>query len=104
VALDRRAERRQQVVEVTISRAQHTLWMRSSDAALARKLVLPEGVAITKILPELPDATEAPRVFFLYPGGTIPPFGVSLINRRQVERLVQVDPMTGVAVMSRPQT
>ncbi|MGI8744581.1 MAG: pilus assembly FimT family protein [Bryobacteraceae bacterium] len=97
-----RAERRQQVVEVTISRPENTLWMRSSDAGFTRKLVMPEGVTITKILPELPEETEAPRVFMLYPGGTVPPFGVVLINRRHVERLVQVDPMTGVAVMTRP--
>jgi len=97
-----RAELRQQVVEVTISRPENTLWMRSSDAGFSRKFVLPKGVIITKIVPELPDEAEAPRVFMLYPGGTVPPFGVLLQNRRHVERLVQVDPMTGVAVMSRP--
>lgn len=98
------AERRQQVVEVIISRAENTLSMRSGHAAFARKFVLPDGVAIAKILPELPEEVEAPRVFMLYPGGTIPPFGVALVNRRNVERLVQVDPMTGVAVMTRPQS
>lgn len=96
------AERRRQVIEVTVSRSENMLRMRSADAAFTRKLVLPDGIAITRIFPELPDDVNLPRVFMLYPGGAVPPFGVALINRRQVERLVQVDPMTGVAVLSRP--
>jgi prepilin-type N-terminal cleavage/methylation domain-containing protein len=99
-----RSERRQQVVEVTISKAENTLSMRSSEATFTRKLSMPEGVTITRILPDLPDETDAPRVFILYPGGTVPPLGVWLVNRRHVDRVVQVDPMTGVAQISRPQS
>ena len=34
--------------------------------------------------------------FMLYPGGAPPRFGIPLINRRNVERIVRVDPITGV--------
>ena len=94
-----RAARGQQVVEVTISKAENKLFMRSSDAAFARTLSMPDGVSITRIVPELPEENDAPRIFMLYPGGTVPPVGVGLVNRRHVERLVEVDPMTGVAVL-----
>jgi len=36
------------------------------------------------------------RSFLLYPGGTVPPMGLQLINRRKVQRVVRVDPITGV--------
>ncbi len=98
-----RAERGQQVVEVTISRTENRLSMRSSDPRFTRALSMPDGVSITKILPELPEETDAPRIFMLYPGGTVPPVGVALMNRRHAERSVEVDPMTGVAILNRPQ-
>lgn len=94
-----RAERRQQVVEISISKSQNALWMRSTELGFFRKFELPDGVSITHILPELPappDAPDAPRIFMLYPGGAAPRFGVQLINRRNVERIVRVDPITGV--------
>lgn len=91
------AERRQQVVEVTISKADNTLSLRSSDPSFVKKLNLPDGVTISSVLPELPEGGEnAPRSFLLYPGGTVPGFGVVLVNRRHMQRLVRVDPMTGV--------
>ena len=94
-----RAARGQQVVEVTISKSENKLSMRSSDTTFARTLSTPDGVSITRVLPELPEENDAPRIFMLYPGGTVPPVGVALMNRRHVERLVEVDPMTGVAVL-----
>jgi prepilin-type N-terminal cleavage/methylation domain-containing protein len=96
-----RAERRQQVVEITISKPENTLSMRSTDPGFSRRLEIPEGVSITHVLPELPQNPDAPRSFFLYPGGTVPRFGVALINRRNVEKIVQVDPMTGVPQVQR---
>src|SRR5205085_6673635 len=62
-----RAERREQVVEVTISKSDNALTLRSSDPAFTRRFAMPEGVTITKIVPELLDETDAPRVFMLYP-------------------------------------
>ncbi len=96
-----RAERRQQVVEITISKSENALSMRSTEPGFSRKLELPTGVSITHVLPELPENPDAPRIFMLYPGGTAPRFGVQLINRRNVERIVRVDPITGVALVEK---
>jgi prepilin-type N-terminal cleavage/methylation domain-containing protein len=101
-----RSQRRQQVVEISILKAQNALEMRSTEAGFFRKLELPEGVAITRIFPDLispdlPGAAEGPRNFLLYPGGTVPRFGVQLINRKNVEKVVRVDPITGVPQVER---
>ena len=98
-----RAERRQQMVEITISKSTNALEMRSSVAEFQRKFALPDGVRITHILPEAEDGDPAaPRTFVLYPGGTVPGFGIELINRKNVERIVRVDPITGVPRVERP--
>ena len=91
-----RAERRQQVIEITISKADNSIEMQSSEPGFARRLQMPEGVSIVQVLPQLPENPDAARAFFLYPGGTVPPLGVQLINRRNVQRVVRVDPITGV--------
>ncbi len=98
-----RADRRQQVVEITISKTGNSIEMRSTDPGFLRKLEMPEGVSITHILPELPENPDAPRTFLLYPGGTVPRFGVQLITRRNVERIVRVDPITGVPRVEQPE-
>ena len=98
-----RAERRQQVVEVTVSKSENAIWMRSTEPGFLRRLEMPEGVLIAGVLPKLATDTELPRTFLLYPGGTVPQFGVQLINRRQVERVVRVDPMTGVPRVEAPE-
>jgi prepilin-type N-terminal cleavage/methylation domain-containing protein len=98
-----RAERRQQVVEITISKAENAISMRSTDPGFTRKLELPEGVLITHVLPDLPQNPDTPRSFLLYPGGTVPPFGVALVNRRNVERIVRVDAITGVPMVELPE-
>jgi len=91
-----RAERRQQMVEITISKGENSMEMRSSEPGFYRKMQMPDGVSIVQVLPQLPDNPELKRNFLLYPGGTVPPFGVQLINRRNVQRVVRVDPITGV--------
>jgi len=98
-----RAERRQQVVEVTVSKSENAIWMRSTEPGFLRRLEMPEGVLIAGVLPKLATDMELPRTFLLYPGGTVPQFGVQLINRRQVERVVRVDPMTGVPRVEAPE-
>ena len=50
-----RAERRQQMVEITISKADNSLEMRSSEPGFYRKLQMPEGVSIVQVLPQLPE-------------------------------------------------
>lgn len=98
-----RAQRRQQMVEITVSKPSNALEMRSTEAEFYRKLGMPDGVSITRVLPELPDNPDAPRTFDLYPGGTVPGFGIELINRKNVERIVRVDPITGVPKVERPE-
>jgi len=101
-----RAERRQQTVEITISKADNSLEMRSIEPGFYRKMQMPEGVSIVQVLPRLPeqpaDRPDAKRNFLLYPGGTVPPLGVQLINRRNVQRVVRVDPITGVPHVEAP--
>ncbi len=92
-----RAERRQQTVEVTVSKAERTIALRAADGSFAKRLDLPDGITITEILPPEPNADpDVPRTFFLYPGGTVPSIGVALLNRKGTQRIVHVDPMTGV--------
>ena len=98
-----RAERRQQLVEITVSKPDNALEMRSTEAEFYRKLSMPDGVTITHVLPELVDNPDAPRTFDLYPGGTVPGFGIEVINRKNVERIVRVDPITGVPRVERPE-
>ncbi len=92
-----RAERRQQAMEITIDKSENALYLRSAEPGFVRKLELPDGITIAKVLPDS-------RSFLLYPGGTVPRLGVLLVNRRNVERLVQVDPMTGVPQVTKPTT
>ena len=99
-----RAERRQQVVEITIFKARNMLEMRSSEPGFARTLVLPEGVSILAVLPQIPEQPDAPRSFLLYPGGTVPSFGVQMLNRRNAQRIVRVDPITGVPRTETPKS
>ena len=95
-----RAERRQQVVEIRISRPQNTLAMYSTERGFSRTFELPAGIAIARILPDLPDAPDV-RSFMLYPGGSVPRFGLQLVNRRNAARIVRVDPITGVPQVER---
>jgi prepilin-type N-terminal cleavage/methylation domain-containing protein len=98
-----RAERRQQLVEITISKADNSIEMRSSEPGFYRKLQMPDGVSIVQVLPQLPENPDAVRSFMLYPSGTVPPLGVQLINRRNVQRVVRVDPITGVPHVEAPE-
>jgi len=98
-----RSERRQQMVEITISKTDNSLEMRSSEPGFFRRLQLPDGVAIVQVLPPLPDNPDLKRNFLLYPGGTVPPLGLQLINRRNVQRVVRVDTITGVPRVETPE-
>jgi prepilin-type N-terminal cleavage/methylation domain-containing protein len=100
-----RAERRQQTVLITISKAENSVEMRSSEPGFYRKLEMPEGVSIVQVFPQMPENSDPDlkRDFLLYPGGTVPPLGLQLINRRSVQRVVQVDPITGVPRITTPE-
>ena len=96
-----RAERRQEVMEVTISKDENAILLRSTEPGYERKLEMPAGVTIVSVLPPLPQETGEPRRFMLYPGGTIPSFGVELSNRKGAGRIVRIDPVTGVPQVER---
>ncbi len=99
-----RADRQQLLVEIIVSPAENTLTMRSVDPNFLRKLEMPEGVKIARILPEIPGVEAPPaRSYVLYPGGTVPRFGIELTNRRGDHRLVRVDPITGSPIVERLQ-
>ncbi len=87
-----RAEQRHQVLELTISKRQNQLTLRSGDPSFLRKLELPTGIRIAEILP---GGDEEGRVFYLIPGGAAPRVGVQLVNARGAKRTVRVDPITG---------
>jgi type II secretory pathway pseudopilin PulG len=94
-AIDR-AERRQQVVEVWIAPKDNVLIARSPDQGFARRLQLPEAFHITAVRPIAEVASDEPRRFLLYPGGTIPRMGVEISGTNGRKREVNVDPLTGM--------
>lgn len=96
-----RADRRQQVVELTISRTDRTLSLRSGEPGSERKVELPQGVSILSVLPEPPQPEDGPRRFLLYPGGAVPRLGIEMTNARKVRRIVRLDPITGVPMIER---
>ena len=94
-----RAERRQEGVEVAVSTKDNAVSLTSTS--MARKLEMPDGVTIQQVWPKLAEETDAPRVFLLMPGGTIPRIGIEIANRRGAHRIVRVNPMTGVPEIER---
>ena len=91
-----RAERRQEIVEVTISKSENAIFLHSADPGYQRRLNMPDGVTISKIHPDSFSHEESARSYVLYPGGTIPRFGVEIMNRKGAHRIVRVDPITGI--------
>jgi prepilin-type N-terminal cleavage/methylation domain-containing protein len=95
-----RAERRREVVEVTVSKTDNQISLASSEPGFSRTLAMPEGVNISGVLPALPEETGERR-FPLFPGGTVPRIGIEIVNRRGARRVVRIDPATGVAQIER---
>jgi Tfp pilus assembly protein FimT len=91
-----RAERRQQVVQVTVSKTENALWLRSSQAGFEDRLEMPDGIRIDGVEPGLPNEELEARSFMFYPGGTAPAFGVVLSGKSGDQRAARVDPITGV--------
>ncbi len=98
-----RAERRQQVVEITIAKSERRILMHSSEPGFERRVELPQGVTIRAVFPPVQGDPDAPRTFALLPGGAVPRFGVEIANSRNARRIVRVDPITGVPQIERPQ-
>lgn len=99
-----RADRRQVAVEMVVDRGQNRIFFASADPGYRRELTMPEGVTIERVLPLIPNLDETlPRQFLIHPGGTVPRVVLELKNRRNVRRMVSVDPITGGAqVMEQP--
>jgi hypothetical protein len=98
-----RAERRREPIEVTISKPENAITIRSVDPSFVRRLEIPEGVHILRVLPELPIPDDLPRMFMLHPGGSVPRIGVELANRRGMRRIVSVDPISGSPQVQTPE-
>ena len=90
-------------MEVTISPRENLILLRSADGAFSRELDLPEGITIAGTLPKPPGDTGDVRGFLLLPGGTPPRIGVQLVNRLGQQRIVSIDPITGVPKIERPE-
>jgi prepilin-type N-terminal cleavage/methylation domain-containing protein len=98
-----RAERRQQIVEITVMPAERRLVMRSSEAGFERTLQLQPEVTIRSVLPPARERAEgAPRTFALLPGGAVPRFGIEIAGGRGTLRTISVDPITGIPEIRRP--
>jgi type II secretory pathway pseudopilin PulG len=97
-----RAERRQQPVEVVISRSENALWVRGADNSFERRFDMPAGVRIIATLPRLVVDDAESRHFMLAPGGTVPRIGVVLVNSRGAQRVVSIDPITGIPEIEIP--
>jgi type II secretory pathway pseudopilin PulG len=95
-----RADRSNQVVELTISLRDNALIARSNNIANTRRLDLPAGIRIAAILPAAGD-NEAERRFWVQPGGAAPRVGVELRTKRGSRRIVRVDPITGAPEIER---
>lgn len=95
-----RADRTNQVVEVTISLRENALIARSNNVANTRRLDLPTSIRIAAVLPVAGEG-EAERRFWVQPGGAAPRVGVELRTQRGSRRLVRLDPITGAAEIER---
>ena len=91
-----RAERRQQVMEITLEAAKGKLTLRSAEPGFVQELELPEGINVTAILPADGRPLDEARRYYIYPGGTVPRVGVVIENRKHLKRTVSVDPISGV--------
>jgi hypothetical protein len=98
-----RAEQRRVPVELSVSTAVGTLWLRSTEAGWVRRLDLPPGIRVIKVHPDPLFEVEGPRRFLFYPGGTPPPIGIELANEKGARRIVRVNPMSGVPEIERPE-
>lgn len=98
-----RADRRQQLIEIVVSLDRNELEMLSPEPGFTRKISMPEGVKIAKIYPEVQGTDERARSLVLYPGGSVPRFGLEIHNRRGNRRIVRIDPITGVPLIENPE-
>jgi len=95
-----RAERRQRPIEIVISRSENAVFILGEGPGAEKRVGLPDGVRIAGILPPVPFDDSQVRQFLLVPGGAVPRMGVVLVNLRGAQRIVSVDPITGIPQVS----
>lgn len=92
------AERRQLPVQLTLQPAQNRIVLRAASSTRDQIFDIPPGIRIRRILPSLFISEEqADRYLLVYPNGAPPQLIVELENPRGTRRLIQLDPITGVA-------
>lgn len=96
-----RSSRRQQAVEIIISRQDNLIAALSEDGGLNRRVPLPGGVTIAAILPPIPADEMIPRRFLILPGSAPPRIGILFNNARGDRRALRLDPITGVPQIER---
>jgi hypothetical protein len=96
-----RANRRNTPVEITMLKAENALRLRSTEPGFERRLDLADGILLERIFPEIAVDSMVPRVFLIYPGGTVPRIGVQIATPRGRRRIIRIDPITGTPQIER---
>ena len=65
------------------------------------RVLVPTGIAIAEVYPAAPIDANVPRRFLIYPGGAPPRVGLRLANERGAQRLISLDPITGIPQVER---
>jgi prepilin-type N-terminal cleavage/methylation domain-containing protein len=97
-----RMDRSQDGVLLTLDKSAGKLEIRGSQPALAKELVLEEGISILRIHPEPPGDPVPVRHVVLTPGAPFPAFAIELLNRRGQRRLIRMDPLSSVPIVETP--
>ena len=93
-----RADRRQQMIEITVSVPENSLTMRSTEPGFVRSMVVPDGITIVRVVPPPVSGQDEPtRSFYIYPAGAIPAIGIEIANSRGKHRIVRIEPTSGAA-------
>ncbi len=96
-----RANRRNTPVEITMLKAENAILLRSTERGWERRLDLAQGIRLERIYPELAVDSVVPRVFLIYPGGTVPRIGVQIATSLGRRRIIRIDPITGAPQIER---
>jgi hypothetical protein len=93
-----RADRKQAVVEIQVLPVGNAVLVRAADQTFLKRVDLPQGMKITRVLPEILYADPgAVRRFLIYPGGSVPQVAIDIANSQGRVRRVSLDPLTGAA-------
>lgn len=96
-----RVERLQQPVEISFVPGTGSMVARGAGPAPVGVLELTDGVRIVDLAPA-PGGDPAPRNLMLLPGVPFPAVAFELSNQRGARRIVRIDPIAGVPVVTAP--